>query len=127
MILLKKKKNDGTYFEFDKILRSGYEIEEQPNLIAKKQMVNGKRKKITTTYTDCIIKINLGLYDNETYQEYKENLVDGDYQYFSFESNSMKNANFIITNSSIKTEYAFDNSNIGINDLIITLEKSSDV
>ena len=34
MILLRKKKNDGTYFDFDKILRSGYEIDEQENIIA---------------------------------------------------------------------------------------------
>ena len=29
MILLKKKKSDGTYFDFDKILQSGYNIDEQ--------------------------------------------------------------------------------------------------
>ena len=46
MILLRKKKNDGTYFDFDKILRSGYEIDEQENVIAKKQMANGKRKRM---------------------------------------------------------------------------------
>lgn len=127
MILLKRKLEDGSYFDFDKILRNGYEIDEQPNLIAKKQMANGKRKKIITNYTDCSIKINLGLFDNKTYQEYKTNLVDGEYQYFSFEDNAMKNANFIITNPSIKTEYAYSNDNIGIDDLSIILEKSSDI
>ena len=44
MILLKKKKSDGTYFDFDKILRSGYNIDEQENEIATKKMANGKRK-----------------------------------------------------------------------------------
>ena len=29
MILLKKKKSDGTYFDFDNILRRGYNIDEQ--------------------------------------------------------------------------------------------------
>lgn len=126
MILLRKKKTDGTYFDFDKILRNGYEIDEQENEIAKKQMANGKRKKIITTYVDCVIKINIGLWDNTTYQEYKEYLTDGEYQYWSYRDNAMKNANFIISLPSISTEYAYDNE-IGIDDLTITLEKSSDV
>lgn len=126
MILLRKKKTDGTYFDFDKILRNGYEIDEQENEIAKKQMANGKRKKIITTYVDCVIKINIGLWDNTTYQEYKEYLTDGEFQYWSYKYNQMKNANFIITKPSITTEYAYDND-IGINDIEITLEKSSDV
>ena len=126
MILLRKKKTDGTYFDFDKILRNGYEIDEQENEIAKKQMANGKRKKIITTYVDCVIKINIGLWDNTTYQEYKEYLTDGEFQYWSYKYNQMKNANFIITTPSITTEYAYDND-IGINDIEITLEKSSDV
>ena len=126
MILLRKKKTDGTYFDFDKILRNGYEIDEQENEIAKKQMANGKRKKIITTYVDCVIKINIGLWDNTTYQEYKEYLIDGEYQYWSYRDNAMKNANFIISLPSISTEYAYDNE-IGIDDLTITLEKSSDV
>lgn len=126
MILLRKKKTDGTYFDFDKILRNGYEIDEQENEIAKKQMANGKRKKIITTYVDCVIKINIGLWDNTTYQEYKEYLIDGEYQYWSYRDNTMKNANFIISLPSISTEYAYDNE-IGIDDLTITLEKSSDV
>ena len=126
MILLRKKKNDGTYFDFHKILRNGYEIYEQENVIDKKQMANGKRKKIITSYVDCIININIGLWDNKTYQEYKEYLTDGEFQYWSYKYNQMKNANFIITKPSITTEYAYDND-IGINDIEITLEKSSDV
>ena len=126
MILLKKKKIDGTYFDFDKILRNGYEIDEQENIIAKKQMANGKRKQIVTSYIDCVIKINLGLLDNATYQEYKDYLTDGEFQYWSYKYNQMKNANFIVTKPSITTEYAYDND-IGIDDIEITLEKSSDV
>ena len=126
MILLRKKKNDGTYFDFDKILRSGYEIDEQENEIAIKQMANGKRKKIITSYVDCIININIGLWDNKTYQAYKDYLTDGEFQYWSYKYNQMKNANFIITKPPISTEYAYDND-IGINDITIKLEKSSDV
>ena len=126
MVLLRKKKTDGTYFDFDKILRSGYEIDEQENVIAKKQMANGKRKKIVTSYVDCEIDINIGLWDNATYQEYKQYLTDGEYQYWSYRDNKMKNANFIITLPPISTEYAYDND-IGIEDLSIKLEKSSDV
>ena len=113
-------------FEFDKILRNGYNIDEQEHEIAKKQMANGKRKKILSSYVDCIIKINLGLLDNKTYQEYKEQLEDGEYEYFSYRYNQYKKANFILTKPSINTEYAYDDD-IGIDDMEITLEKSSDV
>lgn len=113
-------------FEFDKILRSGYNIDEQEYEIAKKQMANGKRKKILSSYIDCIIKIDLGLLDNKTYQEYKEQLEDGEYEYWSYKYNQYKKANFILTKPSITTEYAYDDD-IGIDDMEITLEKSSDV
>ena len=113
-------------FEFDKILRSGYNIDEQEYEIAKKQMANGKRKKILSSYVDCIIKIDLGLLDNKTYQEYKEQLEDGEYEYWSYKYNQYKKANFILTKPSITTEYAYDDE-IGIDDMEITLEKSSDV
>ena len=55
MILLKKKINNN-YYDFDKILIKGYEIDEQPNIISKKQFANGRRKKIQTSYTDVVIK-----------------------------------------------------------------------
>lgn len=113
-------------FEFDKILRSGYNIDEQEYEIAKKQMANGKRKRILSSYDDCIIKINLGLLDNKTYQEYKEQLNDGEFHYWSYKYNQYKKANFILTKPSITTEYAYDDD-IGIDDIEITLEKSSDV
>ena len=113
-------------FEFDKILRSGYNIDEQEYEIAKKQMANGKRKRILSSYVDCIIKINLGLLDNKTYQEYKEQLDDGEFHYWSYKYNQYKKANFILTKPPITTEYAYDDD-IGINDMEITLEKSSDI
>ena len=126
MILLRKKKDNNTYFDFDMILRDGYEIDEQQDVISTKKLANGKRKKIVSSYIDCVIKIKIGLWDNDTYQEYKEYLSDGEFQYWSYKYNQMKNANFIITTPSITTEYAYDND-IGINDMEITLEKSSDV
>ena len=126
MILLRKKKDNNTYFDFDMILRDGYEINEQQDVISTKKLANGKRKKIVSSYIDCVIKIKIGLWDNDTYQEYKEYLSDGEFQYWSYKYNTMKNANFIVTLPSISTEYAIDNS-IGIEDLEIILEKSSDV
>lgn len=126
MILLRKKKDNNTYFDFDMILRDGYEIDEQQDVISTKKLANGKRKKIVSSYIDCVIKIKIGLWDNDTYQEYKEYLSDGEFQYWSYKYNTMKNANFIVTLPSISTEYAIDNS-IGIEDLEIILEKSSDV
>ena len=126
MILLRKKKDNNTYFDFDMILRDGYEIDEQQDVISTKKLANGKRKKIVSSYIDCVIKIKIGLWDNDTYQEYKEYLSDGEFQYWSYKYNTMKNANFIVNLPSISTEYAIDNS-IGIEDLEIILEKSSDV
>ena len=77
MILLRKKKDNNTYFDFDMILRDGYEIDEQQDVISTKKLANGKRKKIVSSYIDCVIKIKIGLWDNDTYQEYKEYLSDG--------------------------------------------------
>lgn len=124
MILLKKKDGD-TYFEFETILQSGYRINEQPNLIAKKQFVNGRRKKIVTAYTDVIIKIDLGCFEGNTLAEYLANLTDGEYQYYSLKDKVMKSANFIVT----LPELQIDNSasEVFVGDFTATLEKSSDV
>lgn len=124
MILLKKKIDD-TYFNFEAILQSGYRINEQPNLIAKKQFVNGKRKKIVTSYSDVVISIDLGCFDGNTLAEYLENLIDGEYQYYSLKDKVVKNANFIVT----LPELQIDNSagEVFVGDFTATLEKSSDV
>lgn len=124
MILLKKKDGD-TYFEFETILQSGYRINEQPNLIAKKQFVNGRRKKIVTAYTDVIIKIDLGCFEGNTLAEYLANLTDGEYQYYSLKDKVMKSANFIVT----LPELQIDNSasEVFVGDFTAILEKSSDV
>ena len=82
MILLKKKHDDGTYFEFDKILISGYNIKEDKDRITQK-FVNGNRKQIVSEYTDCQITINLGTFDLKTTNEYLGELTNGTYMYYS--------------------------------------------
>ena len=123
MALLYKKQDD-EYIALKKILKDGYEIDEQPNLIAKKQMANGKRKKITTFYTDCAIKIKFDMYTLDVYQEYKD-LTDGVYRYYSTDG-TYKEAEFIVTLPSINISLALKD-NTYINSFEILLEKSDDV
>ena len=124
MILLRKKDDNG-YFDFETILQSGYRINEQPNLIAKKQFVNGKRKKILTSYTDVVINIDLGCFDGDTLADYLTKLQDGEYQYYSLKDKQMKNANFIVTLPELQIENSA--SEVFVGDFTATLEKSSDV
>ena len=124
---LLKKINTNDDFTFSKILKNGYEIEEQPNTISKVQFVNGNRKRIYTNYEDCIIKINLGGIDATDLQDYLSNLIDGEYQYWSFEHNQYKNANFLVTKPSITASNVYSTTNFDLEDISITLEKSSDV
>lgn len=124
MILLKKI-DDGTEFEFTKILKKGYSIKEQPNLISKKQFANGKRKKIVSSYTDVVIKINLGCFDGDTLATYLDKLVDGEYQYYSLKDKTIKNANFIVTLPENQVENSA--SEVYVGDFSVTLEKSGDV
>lgn len=124
MILLKKKENN-TYFEFDKILVNGYKINEQPNLINKKQFVNGRRKKIITNYIDVVIEINLGCFDGNTLYTYLQKLQDGEYMYYSLKDKQYKSANFIVT----LPEQTINNSasEVIVGDFTAVLEKSGDV
>lgn len=124
MILLKKRENN-TYFEFDKILANGYKINEQANLINKKQFVNGHRKKIITNYIDVVIEINLGCFDGNTLYTYLQKLQDGEYMYYSLKDKQYKSANFIVT----LPEQVVNNSasEILVEDFTILLEKSGDV
>ena len=124
MILLKKRENN-TYFDFDKILVNGYKINEQPNLINKKQFVNGRRKKIITNYTDVVIEINLGCFDGDTLYTYLQKLQDGEYMYYSLKDKQYKSANFIVT----LPEQTINNSasEIIVEDFTAVLEKSGDV
>lgn len=124
MILLKKKENN-TYFDFDKILANGYKINEQPNLINKKQFVNGHRKKIITNYIDVVIEINLGCFDGNTLYTYLQKLQDGEYMYYSLKDKQYKSANFIVT----LPEQTINNSasEVIVGDFTAVLEKSGDV
>lgn len=120
MYLLKK----GTY-EFNKILSSGYKIDEQEAVTDIRQLANGKRKKILSGYVDCIIKITFGGLDGNTTKTYIENLTDGKYTYWSVKYKTYKQANFIVTmpEQSIKSatnEQSFE-------DFEIILQKSSEV
>ena len=124
MILLRKKITNG-YYDFEKILINGYDIDEQPNLINKKQFANGKRKKIQTDYTDVVIKVNLGCFDGDTLATYLENLQDGEYQFYSLIDKEYKDANFIVTLPSQKVQNSA--SEIIVDDFEALLEKSSDI
>ena len=125
MIPLRKKKQDNSYYDYEMILQGGYKINEQPNLIAKKQFVNGKRKKIETAYTDVVISIDLGCFNGNTLAECLQNLTDGEYQYYSLKDKVMKNANFIVTLPELQIENSA--SDVFVGDFTAILEKSSDV
>lgn len=124
---LLKKVNENDDFEFTKILKGGYEIDEQPNTISKVQFVNGNRKRVSTNYEDCIIKVNLGGIDATDLEDYWNNLTDGEYQYWSFAYGEYRNANFLVTKPSLVGNSVYDTDDFYLEDLNITLEKSSDV
>ena len=125
MILLKKKHDDGTYFEFDKILISGYNIKEDKDRITQK-FVNGNRKQIVSEYTDCKITINLGTFDLETTNEYLGELTNGTYMYYSLNDKKYKECKFIIDEiPEIIVETAIDND-ATIEDFSITLLRAGD-
>lgn len=124
---LLKKINTNDEFTFEKILKGGYEIDENPNTISKVQFVNGNRKRVYTDYEDCVIKVNLGGLDASDLQDYWNNLEDGEYQYWSFKHNEYKNANFLVTKPSLVADSVYDTNNFFLEDISITLEKSSDV
>ena len=125
MILLKKKNEDNSYFDFETILQGGYKIKEEPNLISKKQFANGNRKKIVTSYIDVVINIDLGCFDGDKLAEYLSKLTDGEYQYYSLKDKVMKSANFIVTLPQLQVENSAGEVFVG--DFTATLEKSSDV
>ena len=125
MILLKKKHDDGTYFEFDKILISGYNIKEDKDRITQK-FVNGNRKQIVSEYTDCQITINLGTFDLKTTNEYLGELTNWTYMYYSLYDKKYKECKFIIDEiPEIIVETAIDND-ATIEDFSITLLRAGD-
>ena len=126
MILLKRKLADGTYFEFDKILYSGYHIKEDKDRITQK-FVNGNRKQIVSDYVDVQITIDLAPFDLETTYKYLQNLVSGEYMYYSLEGKQYKSVNMIIEEKpELTIESAVDNQ-IYTDDFSVTLLKASDV
>ena len=126
MILLKRKLADGTYFEFDKILYNGYHIKEDRDRITQK-FVNGNRKQIVSDYVDVQIIIDLAPFDLDTTYEYLQNLVNGEYMYYSLEDKQYKSVNMIIKEKpELTIESAVDNQ-IYTGDFSVTLLKASDV
>lgn len=118
-------KNTTKGYEFNNIVE--YEINEQPNLIAKKQFVNGKRKKITTSYTDVVIQFDLKGLDGPTAKTYLTNLVDGDvYQYWSIVDNQYNTAEFIVTLPPLPLEQCLSSDNSIVDKFTVILEKSDD-
>lgn len=95
MILLKKKKGENNYFEFKKILASGYNVKEDNDRITQK-FANGHRKQFLTDYTDVIITIDLDTFDINTTKEYLDHLTSGTYKYYSLNDKQYKEATFII-------------------------------
>lgn len=127
MILLKKKKSDGTYFEFDKILREGYSIFEDNDRTTQK-FVNGNRKQIVSEYVDVKITIDLGTLDLETTANYLNELTNGEYQYYSIQDKTYKNIKMLIENKpTIVVQGSFGNNSAFINDYSVTLLKAGDV
>lgn len=114
-------------FEFNKILESGYTIKEGKNEISIVQFANGKRKKVLTNYEDCVIYIELGGLDNTDLTNYLSNLVDGTYEYYSFNDSQYKTANFIVSKPELTVNKALNINNYEIDDFTVKLEKSSDV
>lgn len=125
MILLSKKNNDNTYYNFDKILRSGYHIKEDKDKIIQK-FVNGRRKEILSSYTDCTITIDFGTFDLATTREYLSKLTTGTYKYYSLEDGTYKETRFILEEKPEMTfETAIDN-NATIEDFSVTLLRAGD-
>ena len=126
MILLKRKLADGTYFEFDKILYSGYHIKEDRDRITQK-FVNGNRKQIVSNYVDVQITIDLAPFDLETTNKYLQNLISGEYMYYSLDGKQYKSVNMIIEEKPKLTIESAVDSQIYTDDFSITLLKASDV
>lgn len=109
MILLKKKISNNNYFEFKKILASGYNVKEDNDRITQK-FANGHRKQFLTDYTDVIITIDLDTFDLDTTKDYIDELTSGTYQYYSLKDKQYKEATFILQERpSLTMKLATDN------------------
>lgn len=114
-------------FEFNKILESGYTIVEGNNEISKTQFANGKRKKILTSYEDCVITLNLGGIDDTDLFNYLDKLTDGTFTYFSLKDMTYKTAIFLVEKPELVINKMISLNNYELDDLTVILEKSSDV
>lgn len=125
MILLSKKTGNNTYYDFDKILASGYDIKEDKDRITQK-FANGHRKQINSDYVDCVITINLGTFDLNTTKTYLDNLTSGTYKYYSISDKQYKEAQFLIEEKpNIIVENSASNNFI-IEDFEVTLLKAGE-
>jgi len=114
-----------TWYEFDKILRNGYNIREDRDRITQK-FANGHRKQFVSDYVDCSITLNLDTIDKDTTQDYLQRLKSGAYKYYSIDGKEYRTAQFIIEN---KPELSVENSisnNVDVNEYQITLLKAGD-
>lgn len=125
MILLSKKINDNEYFDFEYILRSGYDIKEDKDRIIQK-FANGHRKSINSSYDDCIITLNLGTFDLNTTKTYLDNLTSGTYKYYSINDKQYKEAQFIIEEKPSITVENSASSNFTIEDFKVILLKAGE-
>lgn len=127
MILLSKKETINeqvSYYNFEKIIISGYNIKEDNDRITQK-FANGHRKQFVSSYTDCIITITLDTQDIDTTKEYISKLTSGTYKYYSIKDKQYKEATFIIQERpEMVVESAINNANL--EEYEITLLKAGD-
>ena len=125
MILLSKKISDNNYFDFEKILISGYNIKEDTDRITQK-FANGHRKQFISNYTDCIITITLGTDDITTTKDYLDKLTSGTYKYYSLKDKQYKETIFIIEERPELVVESSINTGANIEEYQITLLKAGD-
>lgn len=125
MILLKKKISTNNYFDFEKILISGYNIKEDKDRITQK-FANGHRKQFVSTYTDCTIKITLDTDDITTTNNYLSKLTSGTYMYYSLKDKQYKETTFIVEKIPELTAESSIGNNANIKSYQVTLLKAGD-
>lgn len=103
MILLRK----GLY-EFDKIVESGYEVDEQAPLIRETLLRGGKIKRIFDNYEAVSITVTLDGYNALELQELLANLTYGEYEYWSPKYKMMRTGMFVVDIPSIIMKRSHD-------------------
>ncbi len=121
MYLLKKGN-----FEFKNILTKGYTPElETPKILKEKVMGDGSVRVVYAQYTTSSISVKFGRLDGITLKEYLDNLTDGEYEYWDYNTRTYKSANFIVKKP--KQSMISSTNNETYEEFTITLEKSSEV